>query len=95
MSVVDPRYVKLDLHRSGPDLFWELVSEWAGDDALRWKYLAMLALRENGGWSMAAIGKAFGHDRGHVCRCVANVKRQIRASCAVEPDYAPTADRAA
>ncbi|MGC1274925.1 MAG: hypothetical protein WBC44_14560 [Planctomycetaceae bacterium] len=95
MSVVDHRNVKLDLHRSGPDLFWQLMGEWAGDDALRWKYLGMLALRENAGWSMSAIGLAFGHDRGHVCRCIASVKQQIRRQCELEPDYTPAGDRAA
>lgn len=78
MSVVDRRQVKQDLPRDGIDPFWSIIEqEFAGDDALRWKYLAMLALRENAGWHLHAIGKAFGHPKGHVTRCLRKIKQQL------------------
>lgn len=78
MSVVDRRDVKISLPRSGPDQFWQLIEqEFAGDDQLKWKYLAMLALRENAGWPLHSIGRAFGHPKGHVTRCLRKIKEQI------------------
>lgn len=80
MSIVDRREVKLVLPRSGPEDIWkQIVDEFAGDDPLKWKYLAMLALRENGGWPLHWIGMAFHHPKGHVTRCLARVKQQLRA----------------
>lgn len=79
MSVVDRRDVKMDLHRTGQDPFWTLIErEFAGDDRLLWKYLAMLALRENAGWPLHSIGKVFGHPKGHVTRCLRRIKQLMR-----------------
>lgn len=88
MSVMDHRKVKVQLPRkAGSDPFWELMErEFAGDDPRRWKYLAMLALRENAGWPMAAIGKVFDHPKGHVSRCLVRIKQQIRDKFEIEPE---------
>ena len=49
MSVVNGYGHKVTLDRVGPDAFWRLVvRQYAGDER-RWRYLAMLALRENAG----------------------------------------------
>lgn len=79
MSVTNRNDVKMILPRSGPDHFWRVIAEhFAGTDKLRWKYLAMLALRENGGWPLDWIGAVFNHPKGHVTRCLQNIKRQLR-----------------
>ncbi len=79
MSVVDQRNVKVLLPRTGADEFWQTISDGFADaDARRWKYLAMLALRENAGWSLEQIAKAFRHQPGHVCRCIENIKAEVR-----------------
>lgn len=51
----------------------------------RWRALAMLALRENAGWSMDRIGRAFGRDRGHVSRCLRQVAEELRETFGCEP----------
>ena len=38
----------------------------------------MLALRENAGWPLEYIGTVFGHPKGHVTRCLARIKRDLR-----------------
>ena len=51
------------LPRTGPDEFWQTLSErFAQANARQWKYLAMLALRENAGWSLEQIANAFRHN---------------------------------
>lgn len=78
MSIVDRRGVKKSLPHLGADPFWQLIEqEFAGDDQLKWKYLAMLALRENAGWPLHSIGKVFGHPKGHVTRCLRRIKHLI------------------
>lgn len=78
MSVTKSNGTKIILPRSGPEHFWELISDnFAGDDKLRWKYLAMLALRENCGWPLHWIGAVFGHPKGHVTRCLKRIKEQL------------------
>ena len=78
MSVVNSRNEKILLPRSGADGFWRTVMDhYAGEDTLRWKYLAMLALRENSGWPLDTIGLVFEHPRGHVSRCLRKVKAEL------------------
>jgi hypothetical protein len=80
MSIVRSNGMKVVLPRSGPDQFWGRVQEhYAGGDPTRWKYLAMLALRENAGWPLDVIGTAFGHSKGHVAKCLTLIKRELRA----------------
>jgi len=75
------------LPRTGADDFWQRVHEhYAGDDRRRWKYLAMLALRENAGWPLDKIGQVFGHPKGHVTRCLERIKGDLRAEFRVEFD---------
>ena len=51
----------------------------------RWRSLAMLALRENAGWSLSRIGEAFGQDRGNVSRSIRNIARTLREELGSEP----------
>jgi hypothetical protein len=70
---------KIVLPRGGPDEFWQQVHDhYAGASPLKWKYLAMLALRENAGWPLDCIGLAFGHPKGHVSRCLQQVSDELR-----------------
>jgi len=79
MSVVNRRGDKVILPRVGPEAFWDEVREgYAGADPCRWKYLAMLALQVNAGWSLDMIGNAFGHERGHVSRCLTTIRRDLQ-----------------
>lgn len=79
MSVIDRRGDKVILPRIGPDEFWEDIrTAYAAADPYKWKYLAMLALKENAGWSLDMIGNAFGHDRGHVSRCLSSLCRELQ-----------------
>ena len=80
--------VKITLPRSGADTFWKLVNDhFAGADERKWRYLAMLALRENAGWSLEQIGKVFGHPKGHVTRCLTRIKSELRIVFEAEPDF--------
>lgn len=79
MSVMDERGQRVILPRLGPDDFWRHLAEhYAGRDAVRWKYLAMLVLRETAGWPLERIGRLFGHPKGHVSRCLKQVRRELR-----------------
>lgn len=87
MSVMNVDKVKVILPRSGPDAFWtEVHRSYAGEDQRTWKYLAMFTLRVNGGWSLDNIGRAFGHPKGHVMRCLRRIEQELR------DNFAPPAD---
>ena len=88
MSVADLDGAKVLLPRSGSDEFWRRVHDhYAAGDARKWKYLAMLALRENAGWPLERIGTVFGHPKGHVTRCLSRIKSDLRSRFDVSPEY--------
>lgn len=60
---------------------------WADADPTRrrLRYLAALALRESG-WTLEAIGQAFGHPRGHVTRMLRRCRELVQA------DFSPPAE---
>ncbi|MFN0199342.1 MAG: hypothetical protein ACKVT0_21540 [Planctomycetaceae bacterium] len=88
MSVMNVEKIKVVLPRSGPDEFWSLVHQhFAAEDPLRWKYLAMLALRENAGWPLEQIGFVFGHPKGHIVRCLAAIKQSLRDRFCLAPEW--------
>ncbi|MEW4531039.1 hypothetical protein [Maioricimonas sp. JC845] len=88
MSVARQDGTKVVLPRSGPDEFWQTIREhYAGDDPRIWKYLAMLALRENAGWPLDQIGAVFGHPKGHVTRCLARIKTELRKRFEMAPEF--------
>ncbi|MEZ6055335.1 MAG: hypothetical protein R3C01_01400 [Planctomycetaceae bacterium] len=79
MSVTHYDGTKVILPRTGMNDFWGAVqSTYAGENPLRWKYLAMLALRENAGWPLERIGKVFGHPKGHITRCLRSIKGDLK-----------------
>ena len=79
MSTVREDTTKIVLTRSGADEFWQTIFEhYAGKSPRKWKYLAMLALRENADWPLEYIGLAFSHPKGHVKRCLDRVKKELR-----------------
>jgi hypothetical protein len=94
MSCIRRNGVKTLLPRNGPDAFWDAVEEqFDPDDARAWRYLAMLALRETAGWSLERIGRAFGHPKGHVTRCLERIKDDLRHRCAPPDPRASPIDR--
>lgn len=87
MTVINRYQEPLVLHQHHVDHLWTTFqTHFAGDDHARWKSLAMLALHENLGWTTAQIGRAFGHPKGHVSRCLQQVKRQLRARFTLAPE---------
>lgn len=93
MSTVSADGIKVVLPRTGPEEFWTLIqNHYAEDDPLKWKYLAMLALRENCGWPLDAIGMVFGHPKGHVSRCLGVIKQELRDHFREEHPQAPHED---
>lgn len=88
MSVTRRDGTKLVLPRTGRDDFWRTIHEsFAGDDERRWRYLAMLALRENAGWPLEQIGNVFGHPKGHVTRCLSRIKQELRDTFEAAPEF--------
>jgi hypothetical protein len=80
MSIIKPNGRKVVLPRGGLDDQWKLIiRHYAGADARRWRNLAMLALRESSGWPLECIANAFCHPKGHVGRCIARVRSDLRA----------------
>lgn len=87
MSTMRQDETKIVLPRSGPDHFWRLIHDhYAREDQRKWKYLAMLALRENAGWPLDYIGQVFGHPKGHVTRCLSSIKRELRTRFHMSPN---------
>jgi hypothetical protein len=84
---------KIVLQRSGADEFWNLIRErYAAEDPRKWKYLAILALRENAGWPLECIGRAFGHPKGHITRCLVNIKSELRDRFDLDQDWIDSPD---
>lgn len=79
MSAVNVSGEKVELPRDSTTSFWQEVERhYAADDHMRWKLLALLALRENCGWTVEQLGRATGHPRGHVSRCLSKVKKELQ-----------------
>lgn len=79
MSMTDQYGEKIILRGEGLDGFWSVMrTVYAEEDEVKWRHLAMFALRETAGWPMELIGLAFGHPRGHVSRCVGAVRKELR-----------------
>lgn len=88
MSVSRVDGTKVVLPRTGADEFWQTIHDhYAGQDTRKWKYLAMLALRENAGWPLDRIGAVFGHPKGHVTRCLSRIKDELRTNFAASPEF--------
>ena len=80
MSMIRPNGHKVMLPRGGLKQQWDLIiRDYAKADARKWKYLAMLALKENAGWPLECIGQVFKHPKGHVSRCLTRVNRDLHA----------------
>lgn len=87
MSTTDRWGRKIVLTRIGPDEFWrEVHTHYAAADPIKWKSLAMLALRVNDGWSLDMIGNAFRHDRGHVSRAIRELCRELQETFHWSPE---------
>lgn len=88
MSVMQEDGAKVVLPRVGAEEFWEIMREnYALESSLKWKALAILALRENAGWPLEAIASVFGHHRGHVSRILVQVKNDLREKFERSPDW--------
>ena len=86
MSIMFSNGLKAELPRTGPDEFWQIVHDgYARRNRRRWKYLAMLALRESLHWPMEFIALAFDHPRGHIVRCLQQVKDELREKFRTNP----------
>ncbi|MCH8828727.1 MAG: hypothetical protein IID45_04020 [Planctomycetes bacterium] len=93
MSTMRADKTKIVLPRTEPDEFWELVQKhYAGCNSRRWKYLAMLALKENAGWPLQQIATAFSHSRGHVQRSIEQIKQELRERFRVSPGHFESSD---
>lgn len=91
MTVIDQTGQKINLAHLGPSQLWQKIFEsYAGEDPIRWKYTAMLALRDHCGWTLHQIGQAFGHDRGHVLRCLEQIKQELRPIFDRAPEWTGT-----
>src|SRR5882757_1183830 len=88
MSAIDIYGEKSRLSRIGSDEFWRMIQEhYAHERPLKWKYLAMLALRENAGWPLDTIGLVFQHRKGHVVRCLERVKQELQDRFQASPEF--------
>lgn len=93
MSVAKPDGTKIVLPRTGADEFWQTIHDhYAGEEPRKWKYLAMLALRENAGWPLDRIGNVFGHPKGHVTRCLRRIKDDLRGQFRQSPEFLDLTD---
>ncbi len=80
MSVTTKAGVKVVLPRTGANVFWEAVREvYATDDAVAWRQLAMLALKESLGWSESLIATAFGRRESEIAKCLNEMRDDLRS----------------
>jgi hypothetical protein len=85
MSMIRPNGRKVVIPRCGMQEQWELLRRYyARADARKWRYLAMLALKENAGWPLECIANAFEHPKGHISRCLVSVKQELRSTFAAQ-----------
>ena len=88
MSVADQEGFKVVLPREGLDQFWQTIQDhYANEEQTKWKYLAILALRENAGWRLEQIGLAFGHPKGHITRCLKAIKLELKNQFAISTNW--------
>ena len=86
MSTTNENNEKIILPRTY-DEFWETIqAEWAGEDRMLWKYLAILHLRVHCGWKLEMISLAFGHPKGHVSRILKATIGRLRGKFAAPWD---------
>lgn len=86
MTIVDKYAQKILIARNDSDELWVCIQRhFAGENAQRWRYLAMFALRETAGWNLDQIGLAMGHTRGHVSRCLRSIRDDLRQRFRLEP----------
>lgn len=79
MSMIRKNGRKVVLPRAGIEQQWDLIiRHYAKADARKWKYLAMLALKENAGWPLDCISSVFKHPKGHISRCLRRVKHELQ-----------------
>jgi hypothetical protein len=80
MSMIRKNGRKIVLPRAAMEQQWDLIiRHYAKADARKWKYLAMLALKENANWPLECIGHVFKHPKGHVSRCLKQVRRELNS----------------
>lgn len=79
MSVVNQNGEKILLPAKDPDAFWgHVIETYAHRDQTAWRELAMLMLREVGGWTYDRIALVFGVHAGTALRTVDRVSRRFR-----------------
>lgn len=66
------------LPTSGPGFWGTIITEYCAGDRRRFRYVAMLALREQSGWTLEMLGQTFGHPKGHVSRILRKVTRDLQ-----------------
>lgn len=98
MSVVNQNGEKILLPAKDPDAFWgHVIETYAHRDQTAWRELAMLMLREVGGWTYDRIALVFGVHAGTALRTVDRVSRRFRDEfCTDRPgvrDYDAPEDR--
>lgn len=98
MSVVNQNGEKILLPAKNPDAFWgHVIETYAHRDQTAWRELAMLMLREVGGWTYDRIALVFGVHAGTALRTVDRVSRRFREEfCTDRPgvrDYDAPEDR--
>ena len=82
MSTILPSGEQAERPRLAEHEFWhDLERHYAGRDPERWKWLAIITLREVAGWPLERIGRVFGYTRGHLARQIgvilARMERQF------------------
>jgi len=79
MSVTTKSGLKVILPRTGPNVFWDAVKEvYPPDDAVAWRQLAMLTLKEAIGWNESLIAAAFGRRESEVAQTIDEICDDLR-----------------
>jgi hypothetical protein len=79
MSVATKSGLKVILPRTGPNVFWDAVKEvYATDDAIAWRQLAMLTLKESIGWPESLIATVFGQRESEVAKTIDEISEDVR-----------------
>ncbi len=86
MTVINELGQKIPLPRANVNDLWDRIQRHhAQEDPRIWRDLAIFALREAAGWNLEQIALALGLSRGHVCRCLKEMKTHLQKRFRLEP----------
>ena len=79
MTIMDRNEQRVHLDPTGPNVLWKRIfKEYVKRNTRRLKLAAILALREECGWSLEHLGELFDCNKGHILRVLDQIKQELQ-----------------